>query len=408
MFFEPLLEGMRVTVGLTTSKFRTIINPMDDAQIRGMRDDDWPLVFELIELEWEANHPVLSRDFFFWQHQGFGPASNCSTTPLAFMNGELIGMRGIIPGEYQLPRATGGYEYTVGGAFAMWIVAKKMRGRGIGAQLLQHCEANLPVMVALGSNEKTSVPIYRKNGFSRLDALSHWFVLLTESARGLVFGPEAVVPIFRPDSGLNRTHISVTTDAKQLASLWTQFSARVPLFSLRRTEEFWNWRYLEHPVFDYEVLHDPTLGIALVHRIDEIATESGQIRVMRIVELVVGKPEKDDLTFDRTTEIFLSAVLQQKLAQGVDAVDFRISSTLFDVGLSAAGFLLSSQGVPDASNWGFAGRLEPLLVAPSPINLHWKLGSREDFDFSSPYFTKSDSDMDRPNARGQRSDRLSL
>lgn len=372
-----------------------------------MSEDDWPAVSEFISTEWEANHPVLNKDFFFWQHRGFGAGRGVEATPLAFSNGQLVGMRGVIPGEYQVPRGSGGYEYARGGAFAMWLVAKEMRGQGVGRQLLAHCETHLPVMLALGSNENTSVPIYLRNGFSRLDGLDHWYTLLSENARGLVFGEGEESPLFPSGRGKKITQLQSTTNAEYLAALWNDFSTNFPLFSLRRTGEFWKWRYLNHPVFDYEILHDPELGIAAVQRLEEVDTSDGRLRVMRLVELVAGQSAGGrKRRFDEAVETFLRSLLLEARARGIDAADLRLPNGVFGQGLIGAGLQLMQRGAVAENGNGFAGRLNPLLLAPSPINLHWKTALGRPFSGSGLYFTKSDSDMDRPNARGQRSPRL--
>ena len=377
---------------------------MDPIHIRGMREEDWPAVSKLIELEWESNHPVLDKNFFYWQHSGFGRSRGLSSTPLAFFEGRLVGMRGIIPGEYQVPAEQARYDYVSGAAFAMWIVAKDFRGRGIGKKLLQYCEAQFGAMVALGSNEDTSVPLYLRNSFRRLDGLHHWYAILTVRAQNLLFGPVsrfALIPIEVPRREFAQL---ATIGAEQLADLWRRFSKAFTFFAVNKTADFWDWRYFNHPVFDYKTSHDPELDIAAVHRVEKVNTSGGEVRVLRIVEIVAGSTANLKQDLGLTMGNFLLKLLVQQIEQGVDAVDFRASNNLFHNGLKIAGFRRMDYGLADSTGLGFAGRLNPLLLGPSPINLHWKNGGS--LETQMTYFTKSDSDMDRPNSRGQRSPRL--
>lgn len=374
--------------------------------MRGMRESDWPAVSALIETEWEANHPVLAKDFFFWQHRGFGTAHGLSATALAFKDGTLIGMRGVIPGEYQVPQGDGSYQYVSGGAFAMWIVAKDMRGRGVGKQLLAYCESHLPVMVALGSNEKTSVPIYLKSGFSRLSGLHHWFALLSREASSLLIGPPQPVNLLGMTDPPNRCVIEETSDVDLLGALWENFSHENSILSLRRTAEFWRWRYLDHPVFNYQILYAAALDTFAVVRVEEVRSDGDVIRVLRIVELVVGKQGENATTMSEAVTEFLQTLILEKLEAGVAAIDFRVSNEIFDEAMSQSGFSLMAFGELRTGFPGFAGQLNPLRLRPSPINLHWKTAKGLAGGGSVPHFTKSDSDMDRPNVRGVRSKKL--
>jgi len=377
-----------------------------EIEIRGMRKRDWPAVSQLIETEWEARHPVLDEDFFLWQHMGFGNLRGLAATPLAFVEGTLVGMRGIIPGEYQLPRRGGGYEYASGGAFAMWIVANAHRGLGIGKQLLHYCDSQLPVMLALGSNEKTSVPIYLKNGFSRLDGLNHWFAVLSNRANSLLYGAFQPGDLPKPARPTPRGILHSTDDAEYLSRVWERFSRANSVFSLHKKPEFWEWRYLNHPVFNHEILYNPKLDTFSVQRIEEVDTIDGPVRVLRILDLVTGRPEPKSLSYVEATTKFLELLLSKLQEDGVHAVDFRVSHRLFEEPLRNAGFHFMPAGVPPIDGPSFAGQLNPLRLNPSPINLHWKTSELDGAQPVDLHFTKSDSDMDRPNTRGIRSRRL--
>ena len=379
---------------------------MDRLEIRGMREADWPQVAALISTEWEANHPVLEKDFFLWQHTGFGTEIGLSATPLAFVDGSLVGMRGVIPGRYQVPQQNGDYQYVAGGAFAMWLVAKHVRGRGIGNKLLEYCENQLSTMVALGSNEASSVPIYLKNGFSRVAGLDHWYGLITARATGLMFGSGETVQPLAPPKVHSQDQAESTKDARYLAQVWGKFSARYPLFSVHRTAEFWNWRYFTHPTFDYEVLRHSSLDAFAVVRTESVDTDVGVLRVLRIIEIVADSSDGRAKNNSSSALGLIRAVIQRKSADGIDAIDFRASNRIFERPLTEAGLKLMPAGRANAGERNFAGQLNPLRLGPSPINLHWKIDGAPETPLPSLYFTKADSDMDRPNSRGTRSSRL--
>lgn len=376
---------------------------MNDIRVRGMTEDDWPEVSEFIATEWETNHPVIDKEFFFWQHKGFGAGGALSATPLAFSGGQLVGMRGVIPGEYQVPRGRGGYQYVRGGAFAMWLVAESSRGIGVGGRLLDYCQARLSVMTALGSNENTSVPIYLKNGFRRLSGLHHWYAILSEPGQQLIFNSSSHEPLARPLPFPARVALEPITDSNLLAGFWSSFSQQHPTFAVHRTNEFWSWRYLEHPVFNYEIVANAEVNMVAVYRDEETKDSGATLRVRRVVELFGDySPTSSDGQLTGAGR-FVASLVSAAIEAGLDALDFRCSDKVMNRALDEGGLTLMPWGLPDQTGRGFAGRLQPLLLSASPINMHWKSAT---LAAENLYFTKSDSDMDRPNIRGIRSSRL--
>jgi GNAT superfamily N-acetyltransferase len=371
-----------------------------------MRESDWPEVSRLIEEEWERDHPVLDKDFFFWQHGGFGPISGLGSTALALREGQVIGMRGVIPGVYQVPTARGRYELVPGGSFAMWIVEQSSRGTGVGSKLLAHCQAHLGVTVALGSNESTSVPIYLNAGFERQDGLHHWFALLDIRARHLLYGSQARLPLWDKLPGISAVPVKQTIDSMVASEIWTKFSERLNLFSLHRSEHFWVWRYLNHPTFEYKLHVDDALTTLAVTRIEQVVVRGGVVSVLRLIELFSTARVHDAQGRERHVAGFLKSLLVEAIEMGASAVDYRCSSVALAGGLKVAGFHFREMENVGTFSAGFAGQLEPLILGPRPINLHWKIQNKISQADSEPYFVKSDNDMDRPNYRGRRSLRL--
>lgn len=371
-----------------------------------MRESDWPEVSRLIDEEWERNHPVLDKDFFFWQHGGFGPKSGLGSTALALLEGRVIGMRGVIPGVYQVPIARGRYELVPGGSFAMWIVEQSSRGTGVGSKLLAHCAAHLRVMVALGSNEATSVPLYLKAGFERQDGLHHWFALLDIRARLLLYGSQKSLPLWDKLPGISAVPVRQTINPIVASEIWTKFSERLNLFSLHRSEDFWVWRYLNHPSFEYKLHVDDALTTMAVTRIEQVVVRGRVIIVLRLIELFSTSQVDDAQGRIRHVAGFLKSLLLEAIEMGASAVDYRCSSVALARGLKVAGFHFRETENVGTFSAGFAGQLEPLVLGPRPINLHWKIQGKIGQAGFEPFFVKSDNDMDRPNYRGRRSTRL--
>lgn len=372
-------------------------------EVRGMDASDWPEVSRLISREWETDHPVLSRDFFFWQHSGFGNNAGLQSTPLAFLSGRLVGMRGVIPGTYQVPDKDGRYVHLPGGSFAMWIVEKASRGAGVGGALLRYSEEKLPVMVALGSNENTSVPIYLKHGFFRQDALHHWFAILDEKGEKLIYGAESLVPKWRDTREKHSQSVIPIFEPDVAAAVWNRFSLSRQVFSLFRSAEFWDWRYLRHPSFHYQIQVNESLTSLAVSRKEQVEVEGELITVLRLIEVFSSDWDYRDGLRSKNVEDFLRVILREAVLEGVSAVDFRCSWNLLGPFFEKVGFHYREMEHLEPGLGGFAGQLNPLIFGPKPINLHWKVASVEPLRLREHYFVKSDNDMDRPNRRGTRS-----
>lgn len=374
--------------------------------VRGMEDSDWPQVSALIADQWEMNHPVLDFEFFFWQHRGFGELAGVGSTALAFESNRLVGMRGVIPGVYQVPMLDGSYDFVPGGSFAMWIVEKDSRGIGIGGRLLEHCEQHLPVMVALGSNELTSVPIYLKNGFARQDAVHHWFRVLDEKGVALLYGQESGKELVRPLIEDEHLGIREIFEPQIAAGIWARFSEKHQVFGLHRNVDFWKWRYFDHPSFHYRILVDETLASLAVTRLENVMVRGEEITVLRIIELFSSLSDENNPSGKPGIAKFIQMILAEASKYGISAADYRCSNTIMGPSLAFADFAFRSMEAVPAARSGFAGQLNPLILGPRPINLHWKIRHQSAESFPETYFVKSDNDMDRPNLRGQKSPNL--
>ena len=384
---------------------KVVREPELDVQVRGMQVDDWLKVRELIEAEWEAHHPVSDQDFFIWQHSGFGSNRGLHNTALAFVNDELIGMRGVIPGAYQIFDLDGKLRILDGGSFAMWIVAKDFRGKGVGGALLSHCEANLGFTVAVGSNESTSVPIYLKAGYKRIKGLHHWFNVFHPDGRKLIWGSAEFQNFAAERKGRISTELLDVSDPVFLAKLWEQFTVENRVAGLHRNAEFWTWRYLQHPRFRYH-LHSNVAGTAVsVSRIEDVDLEGTRRKVLRLIEIISAVEGTNWSNHSGADLSFIEAVLDWARSQGCIAADFRSTQIERYLFLREAGFTLNRYESETAVT-GFAGQLNPLDSGARPINVHWKVNAPIKIGRAKLYITKADNDMDRPNKRGVKSERL--
>jgi GNAT superfamily N-acetyltransferase len=364
--------------------------------LRPYAESDWLTLRSFIQSQWGVGHPMAERRLFDWQFRGFGRERETVRSLLLFIDGELAGFRGIIPGLYQVPSQKG-MQVLPGGSLAMWMLREEFRGKGLGRIMHEEAERLCPVVTGAGSNPETSVRIYLQKGFQLLESMNRYLAVLDPEACAARFGePSAQIPS-RARWGGREPLGPIGIDAAFLAEIWERSAFEAGFFSLYRNAEFWRWRILESPAFHYLVFVDPEGSGFLVARVEPLLSTGGAgfppSCVLRLIDLVPEKASAwhgfEDAPFAR----FLERCLDWARETGCIAVDFHCTSGVFGPILSKAGFareqdLLEGEipPLPRFFNGGPGpGRpINALAKAPGVMS------------FERVYMVKSDNDMDRP------------
>ena len=365
--------------------------------LRAYSGEDWETLRSFIVEQWGPGHPMAERFLFDWQFRGFGGGRETVRPLLLFIDGELAGFRGIIPGLYQVPSPEG-MQVLPGGSLAMWRLREEFRGKGLGRIMHDEAERLCPVVTGAGSNPETSVPIYLRKGFRLLESMNRYLTVLDPEACVASFGkPAAEVP--SPARGKGGEPLAPSgPDADFLAEIWERSAFEAGFFSLYRNAEFWRWRILESPGFRYETFVDPEGFGFLVAREEKLLEPAGKPwdghrSVFRLIDLVPAKASTwqgfEDAPFAR----FLGRCLDWARETGCIAADFHCTSGVFGPILSKAGFAreqdLLKGNTPPLPRF-FNGGPGP----GRPINALAKTPKGVSFERS--YMVKSDNDMDRP------------
>ncbi len=365
--------------------------------LRPYLDPDWGSVRSFILAQWGSSHPMSDRTLFDWQFRGFGTEQGASARSLLlFLEDELAGFRGIIPGLYQVPSPQG-MEVSPGGSLAMWNIRKEYRGRGLGLMMHQAAEAILPVITGAGSNPLTSVPVYMKNGFQILPSVHRYMTTLDPRACIAIFGEQvSEIPLAARRNGIAPLALSDTA-AVEMERIWENSALKAGFFSLYRNAEFWRWRYLENPGFRYLIFQDPEGSGFLVCRTEELVSSKRlnekHWSILRMIEIVPANPSTWLGCEDSSFNLFMERCLNWARGTGCIAADFHCSSDVFGPLLLKAGFAREQDLVK--------ARIRPLPLVFNgmgshgrPINVLVKAPAQVSFEKTC--FVKSDNDMDRP------------
>ena len=360
------------------------------------------LVKEIISKEWSVNHPILNDTLFFWQYQGFGWGKNYSNILLIFHHKSLVGFRATIPGLYQYFDKNK-WLVLKGKSAAMWLISKPYRGKMLGFELQKAAMKDCQVFTAINANSTSSVPIFLKNDFNELKSLTRYLMPLdVENYRKLLIYPvrKSELDIWKANINFKYTISPIKCNTSELEQFWSRFSERTKLFSLYRNREFWEWRYMNHPFFNYYFFLEPQIGL-IVGRIEKTFSADNPdvtgISIFRIIELV---PLIDAVDKNLNTIVdFVKGVVEWSRREGCSAVDFYISNNLNDQLLCSAGF--KKQGIDYLpKECSLVGLFSPVKEKPNPLNVYVRINLKNrchKIDFNNSYIVKSEADADRPN-----------
>ena len=178
-------------------------------------------------------------------------------------------------------------------------------------------------------------------------------------------------------------------------SIWLNYARHHDFFSLYRTRDFWQWRYVDSPGYKYYYFSNDSNDL-IVGRIESGITRPNSndtnLKIFRFIEIVQTKSHN-------TLQSLISDVLGWAIKNDCCGADFQASTPSFDECLIPVGFC-KQEGDYGSGACSLAGLFNPFQFKPEPINAFWRVLVNEekiDVDSNQAYLMKSDNDMDRPN-----------
>ena len=378
-------------------------------RLRWCTEDDIPNVMRFIHQHWRAGH-ILSRDevLLRWQYHPRRAATELSpglTVVIAVVDGEIVGMLGLIPFDFNLHGMT-----RHGAWLSQWICAPKLRAYNVGLALLWEVhKLKYDAILGIGVNQ-AGARVTAGLGFQPIPAIPRWVGVFDATRTQQLL--QTVAPFAEPrelaqallpyvlghrSPAPDHGSIRITPWTDSLRGPWDRFWMRslAPcLVGPSRDSSYLLWRYIAHPRFRYEFRvaqalgTDEVLGLS-VFRVETVQGHSA--RVMRIVEFLAAPSAHAALA---------AALVEAAREQDVAFADFYCTRPEAGAALEAVGF---RRHVGDDSALSCPSRLQPLQADESPLTgVQWltkdlrqrlgNLAARTDV-----HITKSDSDQDRPN-----------
>jgi hypothetical protein len=374
-------------------------------EFRFARLDEYPRVSAFLHEFWAQNHVYCrDRELFEWtfRRKDQWEAENLSVA-VAEDHGELAGILGGIPFRFNR------FGRTSPGIWIVNYVIRPDHRKGSAAlQLLsQFRRPEFNPVIAFGINPATSV-IYRVLRGTVLDEIPRHFLVLPGAVERMAQLLQLAWPEWQADRARElagwlalRNRPAAAPETGQLIPRtwdreeWPAIAERT--VGAARDTAYLTWRYRKHPVFEYRFVTVPEgerTGLA-VWRLEAIRrqTPQGRVEVDRIGRLVEFLP----VSAENAARLFGALVqeLEQAGAMGADWYGYHSQTRCW---LRQSGFQEAARH-PDGRS--IPSRFQPLDGKGggilSAMFVQSEMPPCADSDDCVWYWTKSDSDQDRPN-----------
>lgn len=348
---------------------------------------------DLVRTGWNPNHVLLKSDALFrWHYTGFGENSGMRF-PLLFAGDKLIGYRMMTPIEIMISDKEGNHTTTRLSASSLYYVDKEYRGMKLGAKLEQKVIDFYGGYFTIAANPVTAVPILKRSGCKMIDTMLRHFRPLVEDLSPIIVAAcphdwkMASAKVIEP----------CELDAKSMAEIWMKSIEGKNVTSLNRSADFWQWRYIDDPIYKYYFFHDQS-GL-IVARICDIFNEQGEktsYKVVRLLEVIPSNQCVWDGEECAEFSSLIDGVCGWGKAQGCLAAEFYTSTHRFDAAMEKAFFEEINLKEPLCNS--IMSYFEPQSTSHRLSNLGIMSSLvPDDFEYYNSYFTLSDADQDRPN-----------
>jgi|HubBroStandDraft_6_1064221.scaffolds.fasta_scaffold172663_2 hypothetical protein len=367
--------------------------------------NEYQRISDFLGQYWAQGHVYTRmRDLFDWtfRRPGLWDPETYSFT-VAVDGGDLVGILGGIP--FTLNRK-GHFSKAVW--IVNYVVRPDYRKGAMALQLLSSFrKPEFAAVVAFGINPIT-VPIYQVLRGKVLPEIPRHFLIMARQEERMVRLLKITQPYW-PHERItdlistfhNRklrgspSHAGNSLPANWDEKDWAELSTHT--VGAARDADYLDWRYRDHPVFDYRFVTVPEgsrTGLA-VWRLETIqrATDLGREDVDRIARLLEFLPA----SLENADQLF-GAVLRDVEAAGAMAIDFYSYHSITRKWLKEVGFPGSDSHVDGDC---LPSRFQPLDGKKGGIMSAIFLQDIHSSNFTADdcpwYWTKSDSDQDRPN-----------
>jgi hypothetical protein len=324
---------------------------------------------------------AASEAFLHWQFRNHGPSRTADySIKVALLDDAIVGCLGYIPVDVDTAARSWRGAWVVN-----WMVEAEQRRLGLGPILMREVTRQFDVTLNIGPGADARHVLQRMQWTAYGELPRYLRVLDRVAAAHLT--PEGTLDW--PNTPVARTHAAgatirdVARFTDEATDLWRRFVEQGAA-GASRTAEYLNWRYTEHPLFQYRLFE---------------ARQGGRLAGLAVyrVERVKGLP----LSVGRIVELFSTEGLEGLLLNGI-AEDAMPQAAMLDFfsphrshrdAMAAQGFLPAD----DTRCAGLPVVFQPIDRARTGIPFMAEIKKLSPVAADEWYVTKGDADQDRPN-----------
>jgi len=341
-------------------------------------------VAEFYKVHWKRKIALSIPEFYNWQFT-LSPSNNRKDHCVVAVDKETSDIVGVM-GAHKRPFFVDRTSYQ-GAELTTWIVDERYQGKGIGKKFLETLCTEYDVLIGMSISDM-AIPLYMKSGFRYIKAIPR-FIKVFDFHKAQPYAQynalaNNLVELWSNNG--NDTKFSFepittsTIDAINSASI-----KEYNLFS--RGFEFVNWRYLQHPTYNYKlfVIKADKMGTGAFVALRE-ETNTPDLRVLHVVDCLGDQAD---------IPAAISFIHDYCRKNDFHIADFYCTSPKINRHFVFSGWF----SVNDDMCFQFPHLFQPIELRTPPTTslIYW---SKYDFvkllDLSCLYITKQDADLDRP------------
>ena len=342
-------------------------------------------VCHFYEQHWKRKIALANHSFYEWQFTGSPSDAGDDHCMLAVddASNQLVGVMGLNTRPFYINGSD-----VKGAELTTWMVDEKYFGKGVGAKILKKIQSRYDVLIGMGITD-SALSIYMRIGFRYIRAIPRYvrvfdFDSVAEHAKYDVLAKK----LARQWSVLGNTvpYESKIADSQAIELIQPLIRKQLNFFS--RDDKFLEWRYVNHPVFEYQqfVIHSKQnkgKGVYVALR------EETSIENLRIVHVMDFIGDSGDMP------AAISFIHDYCTNNKIHLADFYCTATKISRYFVGTGWF----SINDDNCFQFPHLFHPIELRTPPTTslIYW---SRNNFlemaDTSRLYITKQDADLDRP------------
>jgi len=331
-------------------------------------------IADFLSREWGRPTILQNKKFYEWQFKGHPLAKGNDRSLVAIKGNEIIGYVGVNESLLHLNGSS-----ILAGQYTTWVVSEEERG-WLGMKMIDALKKKYSALISMGISVP-SLPIHLRLGFQYCKSIPRFIYVANRSKVKEICSFD---PAYGGFLEKRREKISMAEGSLTESNVFNGEEYLRGLNHYDRGDDFLNWRYIEHPYFQHQVLRFTFNGkqMTFILRTDS----ANSLKIAHIMELL------GDLSI---LPECIMAIEEYVKNVGIDLIDVYNTSSEICAYFWRMGWLSTNDDVYVRVPHLF----HPIELREPPTTsmILWsKVDMHHYLNLPAMYLTKGDCDLDRP------------